>query len=27
MIAARRLVIHLHARRIYGVALDEPPGA
>ncbi len=27
MIAARRLVVRLHARRIYGVALDHPPGA
>lgn len=27
MIAARRLVVRLHARRIYGVALDDPPGA
>jgi len=26
MIAARRLVIRLHARRVYGVALDTPPG-
>lgn len=27
MIAARRLVVRLQARRIYGVALDDPPGA
>ena len=27
MIAARRLVIRLHARRFYGISLDEPPGA
>jgi len=26
MIAARRLVIRLHVRRVYGVALDTPPG-
>lgn len=26
MIAARRLVARLHVRRIYGVALDRPPG-
>ncbi len=26
MIAARRLVVRLHPRRIYGVALDQPPG-
>lgn len=27
MIAARRLVVRLHVRRIYGVALADPPGA
>jgi PPOX class probable F420-dependent enzyme len=27
MIAARRLVVRLHVRRIYGVALDQPPGS
>lgn len=27
MIAARRLVVRLQARRVYGVALDDPPGA
>jgi len=26
MIAARRLVVRLHVRRVYGVALDTPPG-
>lgn len=26
MIAARRLAVRLHVRRIYGVALDQPPG-
>jgi PPOX class probable F420-dependent enzyme len=27
MVEARRLVIRLHVRRIYGVLLDRPPGA
>jgi PPOX class probable F420-dependent enzyme len=27
MIAARRLVVRLHVRRVYGVALDQPPGS
>lgn len=26
MIAARRLIVRLHVRRVYGVALDSPPG-
>jgi len=26
MIAARRLVVRLHVSRVYGVALDSPPG-
>ena len=26
MIAARRLAVRLHVRRVYGVALDRPPG-
>ena len=26
MIAARRLVVRLHVRRVYGIALDKPPG-
>jgi hypothetical protein len=26
MIAARRLVVRLHVQRIYGIALDKPPG-
>jgi PPOX class probable F420-dependent enzyme len=26
MIAARRLVIRLHVGRVYGIALDSPPG-
>jgi len=26
MIAAQRLVVRLHVRRVYGVALDTPPG-
>jgi PPOX class probable F420-dependent enzyme len=26
VIAARRLVVRLHARRVYGVVLDKPPG-
>jgi hypothetical protein len=26
MIAARRLVIRLHVRHVYGIALDKPPG-
>ena len=27
MVKARRLVIRLHVRRVYGVLLDKPPGA
>jgi PPOX class probable F420-dependent enzyme len=27
MIAARRLVVRLHVRHVYGIALDQPPGA
>jgi hypothetical protein len=26
MIAARRLVVRLHVRRVYGVVMDTPPG-
>lgn len=26
MIAARRLVVRLHVRHVYGIALDKPPG-
>ncbi|MEA2147049.1 MAG: hypothetical protein QOG59_2636, partial [Solirubrobacteraceae bacterium] len=26
MIEARRLVVRLHVRRLYGVLLDQPPG-
>ncbi|HWF53340.1 MAG TPA: TIGR03618 family F420-dependent PPOX class oxidoreductase [Solirubrobacteraceae bacterium] len=26
MIAARRLVVRLHVKRVYGVLLDKPPG-
>jgi PPOX class probable F420-dependent enzyme len=26
MIAARRLVVRLHVHRVYGIALDNPPG-
>ncbi len=26
LIAARRLVVRLHVRRLYGVSLDDPPG-
>ncbi len=27
MITARRLAVRLHVRRIYGIALDRPPGS
>jgi PPOX class probable F420-dependent enzyme len=27
MIAARRLVVRLHVRRVYGIAIDKPPGS
>jgi PPOX class probable F420-dependent enzyme len=27
MIEARRLVVRLHVRRVYGVLLDQPPGS
>jgi len=26
MIAARRIVVRLRVRRVYGIALDNPPG-
>jgi hypothetical protein len=26
MIAARRLVVRLHVSRVYGIALESPPG-